>query len=241
MTVLLTPNGIPPQIVATLGGAERRRLRRYTSGKNLEQHFAYSELEWGPTSTATKLPLSAAPFVSAVSTVIGCYLAWGASFAGMRRISLNARRLKPGHTLFEWDKSLHADKQKTETHLGEFYPDTLTLRMLYASNTQPLFLDFTAQENMSVIVDARRVATRPDQDAAYSRYFGKELIEDAKSVGKLIRPSGGDVVIFDAATPHAVFGVTSETHRHLLNAWIELKLPKDWRERTARGDVPKLG
>jgi hypothetical protein len=220
MKSLLTWHGIPPQTVGMLTEQQQLSLVAYASESKEETYHDWQNVD--------AVPLQ--PFASVVTRTANSFLQWGASIDAMHKISLISSHLEIGETTFNGDLNLHSDKCEAISKLkGE---GLLSLRLLCVSSSASDFVDLTGQDNMEAILDRHRIDS--------TRFYEPQLLALAQSKGRVLKPRPWDVIVFDAITPHNPTGVLRPHQRVLQHAWIDMRLPDDWRSRVKCGDVPKF-
>ncbi len=220
MKPLLTWNGIPPQITSSLTHSQQQSVVSYASDSKEITHSDWRYID--------DVPIQ--PFANVVAGAANAFLHWGASVGERHKISLISSFVRTGKTTFADDMNLHSDSRDAFSKLQE--EGLLGLRLLCVSNATADFVDLTKQENMGEVLDRHRIDN--------GRFFKPELLTLAKTRGQVIRPNPWDVIIFDAAAPHIPKGALQPNQRILQHAWIDMKLPFNWRARVTSGDVPKL-
>lgn len=218
MAELLTFNGIPPQVVGSLNEREQQVTLRKCAKLNGRCDFHGGRNSMYPIK----------PFLKIATSVTEKFIQWGAVLRPSSTLSLIGSYLEPGQTTFK-DLRLHADLRDARKKLLE--ENVLILRLLSVSHTEADFIDFTGEENRNGILDKYRTE---------DRFYDKNLLTLAESENKIVKPRPWDTIAFDADTPHDPKGVPTAGHRILQSGWLELQLPKDWREKVRVGDVPRL-
>jgi hypothetical protein len=228
MTTLLTWNGIPPQIIGSLDERHRFCVLNYASYNKDERYENWESDLIEPIQ----------PFASFATPTVSSFTRWGARISSSR-LRLISSQLALGEAAFQGpDSHLHSDiayarSQKLEEE------GLLTLRMLCVSSIPAIFVNLTGRRNMSDILDQHRQNNTLYENNG-RRLYERSLLTLAQDSGEVVKPRPWDVIVFDGATPHLPQSAPEPHRRILQQAWIEMRLPNNWRTRVERGDVPKF-
>lgn len=223
MTALLTWNGVPPQVIRSISRAERKNIVSFGE-IDRDQWFGWRN----------DYPEAIQKFAQTTAAVAESFTAWGAEVLDSPEsyIGFHSKQLRRGGTTFQGvvDTMVHEDELFGLQKLAE--KDQLRVRLLLVSTTGADFADLTNLENLQKIHETFR------KDG--TREFDRQLLTLAEEQGRLVRHRPWQILLFDASTPHGPRAVKKSLRRELVDAWIHMQLPQNWRERIASGDVPKL-
>jgi len=227
MTGLLTRFGIPPRIVGSFPRERRQSMVSFAADKTSSGITREDYLDW------QSVPEEMQTFASRVHAVADSFVRWGATIdntRGWNKIGLFSSHLKKGETTLPQDFNLHSDDLDPYSKLED--DGLVTIRLFCPSSNPADYVDLTGQENMGAILERYRIGD--------GRAYDRQLLSLAEREGLIIRPKPWDCILSDTITPHDPKGAVEEGPRSLLDAWIEMRLPSDWRARIQSGNAPKL-